>query len=837
MKKSLLLFVFAALFFSAGSQELPDVGIELPKGNYFAICERLDAHFVDYEQEDTDCWDNQFVKYQRWKWFWKDRVMPDGSFPDLKTQWVEQQKARAKVASRGNQPQWEEVGPTQNTGGGYWGMGRTKHVAFHSEDPYTFFVGAPDGGLWKTEDGGLSYIPLGDELPYLPVSIILTDPSDPDVLYISLGDKFGWWHYNMGVYKSEDGGVSWNPTGLSWELDDFKVIYELKMDPNNSQVLVAATNSGLLKSTDGGATWVQKRAGEFTDVKFRPGDSNTLYAAFYDYWGQSDVFKSIDGGETWDQITSEPNTNNSIKLAVTMADPDVLGIRYSQDKKLFMSSDAGATIEFRSYMPEDFQFYISQINPDIVYCANVVVNQSTNGGANWTQITNWYNNGIQPEVHADVHDIVVYPYNPEILFFCNDGGVYTYHEPYDIWSDYSNGMGIAQFYRISVSEAGSLKIAAGSQDNGGWLRFSGGNWIHTNGGDAMTQAIDPYNSNILFTEYYGGNAIYRSTNNWGTNTTISDNLPDDPEGAWVTPFVMNPLRTETMLFGFHDIYKTFDRGDHFHKISTNLTGSTDNNLRDVIYAPQDTNIILASWSNKVYRTDDGGASWSTLNTPDPSNEITRIAIDPNDDMHMWVCKAGYGDNKKVYQSAMLGNLLIWQNISNGLPNVPVNAILYDEETNFLFVGTDIGVYYTDADEINWQVFGEGLPNVYVFDLKVRAATRTLYIGTHGRGVWSADLTQLPVGTETLADSGQRTKLYPNPASSRVYFNSANPHRADFQLRVMDVHGRQVLEQNWKNQAIGELSFSTQFLSNGIYYVELRNAAGEATIREKLVVAH
>ncbi|MBK8556588.1 MAG: hypothetical protein IPL65_12835 [Lewinellaceae bacterium] len=194
-------------------------------------------------------------------------------------------------------------------------------------------------------------------------------------------------------------------------------------------------------------------------------------------------------------------------------------------------------------MIEDFQFNFSQTNPDVVYCGNLVVNRSTDGGLTWTPITHWYNDGVHPEVHADLHQITYYPHFPETMFFCNDGGVYTFHEPTETWSDYSNGLGIAQFYRIAVSEAGDLKIAAGSQDNGGWLRMPFGNWKHTNGGDAMCQIIDPTNNNVPHTEYYGGNAIYRSTTTLLPTSPFPTTRPDDPEGDWVTPFILNPKTT------------------------------------------------------------------------------------------------------------------------------------------------------------------------------------------------------------------------------------------------------------------------------------------------------
>jgi len=835
MKNYFLLFALLLAFQFLNAQTLPEFDFPITSNNYFDICQQLDAYFEkEYEADDTDCWDNAQVKYERWKWFWRDRVNPDGSFPDLKSQWLERRKHFAGIAqSRDNQAVWKNEGPTKNPAQGYWGMGRTKHVAIHPNNPLAMYVGTPDGGVWKTEDGGASWTALGDGLPYLPVAIILIDFQHPDTLYISLGDKGGWWQRNLGVYKSTDGGITWSPTGLDWTLDDFKVIYEMVMSPADPQTIFAATNHGILRTTDGGANWENIRPGEYTDIQFRPGDATTLYAAYHNYWEKSQLIKSTDGGATWTQMTNSDVQYNTINIAVTAANPDWVGIRYSQGKKFYLSKDGGATFEYKSEMPEDAHFAFSQVDTNIVYTSNVVVHRSTDQGATWSQITNWYNNGVHAEVHADVHDIVPNPLDLNEIYFCNDGGIYKYHEPTETWTDLSDGLGIAQFYRISVSEGGFLRIAAGSQDNGGWLRTSNSTWKHTNGGDAMCQAIDPNNSSVIYTEYYGGNTIYRSDNLFFTYTVISDNLPDDPSGDWVTPFLLNPQNSNTFLVGFHDLYRSFDRGDHFHKISDNLTGSVDNKIRDVVYAPSDTNIILATWKNRVFRTINGGQNWTTHYLPG-SEDITRVAIHPHHPSRVWAVKGGYEAGKKVYRSLNGGQT--WNNISADFPNVPVNCVLFDSVTNYLLVGTDIGVFYTDADAISWQPYGQGMPNVYVFDLKIRAFTRTLYAGTHGRGVYSVPLETL-VSTDEQDDISAENEIvtFPNPTRTTLFFKTKTDLVVNGAAQLFDVNGRLVSSLNLTNQPLRQASLDVSRLPAGIYFLKITDEKGMSLAPQKVVV--
>ncbi len=681
--------------------------------------------------------DDERLKFERWKWYWRDRLTEDGKFPDLQRQWsLYNEVIRDSKLNNRSAVMWKHEGPVKNSGG-YWGMGRATHVDFHPSLSNIFYVASPNGGLWKTTDNGKTYVSIADNLPYQPVGIVIVDPRAPNTLYITLGEKDGWWQYSMGVYKTTDGGLNWNPTGLNWKLTDNKVIYGLEMNPKNTSILIAATSDGLYKTWNGGNTWTKIRTENFSDIKYKPGDTTIVYAASNDYWGESNVYKSVDGGNTFAQVTHFGLQKVFLRFAVTKANPNYLGVNMSVDggRKFYLSKDQGQNFNYISDPPENSVLYFSQNDPGTLYCGYLVIYKSNDEGRSWNQITNWWNSGTYPEVHADHHFIAAHPTKKSELYFCCDGGLYRLHENTGQWDELVNGLTVTQFYKLAVSTNSTPVIIGGSQDNGGWVRHENGSWGNTNGGDAMTQVIDPSNKDIGYTEYWGGNAVYRSTDGFYNFDDITQNIGAELPGQWVTPFGLNPKNPATFIIGYNEIFISHDRCNTFTKLTTNLTGSKDNDLRDVKISPADTNLIVATRANIMYISKDYGKTWkqSTLAT---GLDITGFEFHPKDPNRIWCTRSGYGAIK-VMTTKDKGNT--WTNITRNFVNTPVSCIIYDEPTNTLFAGTDFGVFYSDADNVNWQYYGNGLPHTSVTDLKIHQATRRLYVATYGRGFYSIGL--------------------------------------------------------------------------------------------------
>lgn len=680
--------------------------------------------------------DGEYAKYKRWEWYWQNRIMPDSSFPNLQEIYGVKNTTSTPLSSNFLALKWKNINQTNATGG-YNGMGRTTAVVFHPTDQNTYYVGAPIGGIWKTTNGGNTYQALGDNLPYTSVGNIIIDPKNADILYISIGDHLGWWNFSLGIYKSTDGGKTWNPTVFTKSFNDQIAIYKLAISPTNSNIIMCAASDGLYRSGDAGVTWQKIRSGEHKDVKFHPINGDIIFTAFSDWWSTSEVYKSTDAGLSFTSKTNLNSLNNSIILAVSPIDPNIVCFLTRKDNAFYLSTDGGENFNFKSVVPETDVLYASSTSKTTFYCGGINIYNSVNNGVDWKQQTIWHGSGQYPEVHADQHFITHSPITNE-LYFCNDGGVYKYNENTKNWTERSNGLIITQFYRIALAQTNQTFMIGGTQDNGGRKRKTDGTWTATNGGDAMEVAIDPRNENVFYTSYTNG-TLYRTRDAWVNDTykNISNNIIGTPEGNWVTPFLLDHQNPNRIVAGYQDVYSSLDQGDTWKQLSFGITGSTDNKLECIEVSKRNSNHIYASYNQNLYITKNNGANWSTY-TFTGFDKITSITTDYKNSNLIYCTFGGYKTGKKVMKSSDGG--ISWTNISGLLPNVPANALTIDSlGLNALYVGTDLGVYYQDDNSGEWSEYGSNLPNSNVTDLEIQKSSGTLRIATYGRGVWEIPL--------------------------------------------------------------------------------------------------
>lgn len=830
MKKILSTFILSLCFLQFFAQEKKSLKHHLQGKTNFIEIKNI-AH--TYFENDNTKWktqnDNEYIAYMRWEWFWESRVNPDGSFPDLNAQYEIYKKLQNKK-TRSND--WKNISQKTSVSG-YNGMGRLVNIAFHPTDTNIFYVAAPIGGIWRTADGGNTWTPLGDQLPHTSVGNIIVHPDTPSILYITVGKNEGWWEYGLGIYKSTDEGQTWTPTAQTSNFTQAIVYYKILMDTLNPQVIYSAQSDGLWKTQNGGNSWYKIRNGTYNDIEFKPYNTNTLYVSKYDYWGSSEVYRSTDTGATWTKISNFAQTQNSIEMTITLADSNYLGvgINGNSSNKFYLSTDGGDTFILKnSNIDDNISIVISPTVKDRVYCGYVSNWRSNNAGASWVQITNWYNDGVLAEVHADNHHTAVNPLNKKYIYFCNDGGLYRYNEQTQQWKDLSNGLIITEFYKIAVSQQDSVFMIGGTQDNGGRKRMTMNAWGATNGGDGMEVAINPTNDQTMYTTYWGG-VLYRSYDQWVTDKYY-EITPDTTKGAWVTPYMLDPNNPNRLVAGYRDVWISDNEGDTWTPISNNLTGAASNKLEVLDVARKNSNVIYTGRGKMKYHTTNLGTTWQADTIPGSTDLFEKVScfmVHPFHENILYATKAGYGNNSKVYVSNDYGKN--WTNITYNIPNIPVNCIIadvYSDSANIdIYIGTDVGVFYKKDNDATWQYFGNGLPNTRVSDLEIFYPTGKLRAGTYGRGIWEAQIArpvaplQLNQEQKTLFDIA----LIENPVTNEFVLQFNDCENTQFNVNLYDTKGSNVMKNEIQIKTSNQhVPFNISTLSSGMYYIEVTNGS-------------
>lgn len=709
---------------------------------------------------ENDSRDEEFEHFGRWADFWGPRLMPDGSFPSGEILW---QELQAKIAAqrqqrgsaKGTRPQssanFTPLGPEQVPTNG--GAGRINCITFHPTNTNIILVGAPSGGLWKSTDNGSTWSSSTDTLATLGVSAVAIDPSNPQVIYLGTGDRDARDTYGVGILKSTDGGATWTTTGLSWTLNQNRVVSDILIFPTNTSTLLAATSNGIWRSTDGGQTWSQRTTSYTMELRLHPTNPSIVFASTYNQTGGAAILRSLDGGVSWTSVWSSTSVNR-IALAVSPTAPRrVYALCSSASNNgffgLYMSLDTGSNWTQRSSSPNilgsntsgtstggqgwfDLCLIVHPTDSLMLFAGGINIWRSTDGGQSWANLTYWQQGTSVPYVHADQHYFVFKPGTTE-LWVGNDGGVFRTTDLGSSWSDRSNGLAILQVYRMSHSRGSTTPvILAGSQDNGTNRRTSTGSWAMVYGGDGMENAIDWQTTSTMYCSIYYG-SFYRSTNSGATWTSITPS-GESQNGSWITPFHMHPSNPQLLYAAYRTVYRSSNRGTNWSSLGTPL--GTNDRATFMAVAPSNPDVIVVGTRSTMFRTTNGGANWTSIVGSLPSS-LSSAAIDPANANTIWVTCSNWSSGSKVYRSTDGGSS--WTNLSTGLPNVPINCIAIDPRTGNVYVGSDIGIYVRTPGASQWTSWDDGLPNVIVRDLELDTATNRIYAATYGRGIWQGTL--------------------------------------------------------------------------------------------------
>ncbi|MBU1920437.1 T9SS type A sorting domain-containing protein, partial [bacterium] len=377
--------------------------------------------------------------------------------------------------------------------------------------------------------------------------------------------------------------------------------------------------------------------------------------------------------------------------------------------------------------------------------------RSWNSGMFWDQQTHWeYPFGHPDFVHADHHEIVFHPDNPDEVWAVTDGGIFRSTDEGENWTEMNQGYNTYQYYAMGNATLDTMLAYGGTQDNG-TSRYNGNpNWNEVFGGDGGYCVVDYTDDDVVYVEYQYGNR-YRSDDGGFTFTSINAGIGGT--GAWVTPMILDPFEHNTIYTTTTNggVWESRTRGDFSNWENIGPAGSQNQVMAASPIVPD---LLYVGSNSTVYRRDPESGEWSSITGNLPGRTVTRVVPDPFSPDGVYVTVSGFGGGH-VYKSTQGGN--VWEDISGNLPDAPVQDVIVDlTEPGTLYAGGDLGVYRTLDGGEHWDVYGEGMPVVRVDDMEMQSITGKLRVATHGRGMWeiqtgSSDLALLyPNGGETLA---------------------------------------------------------------------------------------
>ncbi|MCH2197584.1 MAG: glycosyl hydrolase [Flavobacteriales bacterium] len=714
--------------------------------------------------------------------------------------------------------QFRNIGPALTSG-------RVADIAVNPDNFNEYYVAVASGGVWKTSNHGVSYTPIFDGEGSYSVGCVAIDPNQCSTIWVGTGENNNQRSvaYGDGVYKSTDGGKSWEHMGLK----DSEHISKIIVDPRNSDVVYVAAygplwsdggDRGVYKTTDGGENWEQihfisEKTGT-CDLIMDPSNPDILYEAVHQrrrhvftYIGggpESSVYKSMDGGMTWKEMTSglPAGKMGRVGLAVSPVDPNVVyAIAEAEEGSagFFRSTNKGATWEKRSSYVTSGNYYQEIIcdphDVDKVFSMATWLHHTEDGGKTFIPTG-------ESQKHVDNHCIWINPTNTDHWIVGCDGGIYETYDHANTW-EYKANLPITQFYKVSIDyDEPFYNVFGGTQDNnsqGGPSRtinnagILNSDWYITVGGDGYETQVDPTNPNIIYAQWqYGG--LIRFDRQSGERIGIKPQ-PGKGEAAyrwnWDSPLLISPHDPKTLFFCANKVFKTTDRGNSWETISPDLTRQLDRNKMKVMGEVQSPDVVMKNKSTTIYGnivafdqspldenllyagTDDGlvqvshdgGATWSKKESFPGVPNLTYVNMLWASQHDKNVVYAAFNNHKKgdfkpyLLKSTDKGDT--WTAIQNDLPERgTVYSVAEDHvDGNLLFAGTEFGCYVSVNGGKNWVELSAGLPTICVRDMAIQKRENDLVLGTFGRGFYVLD-DYSPLRNLTEASLEADAKIFP-----------------------------------------------------------------------------
>lgn len=708
---------------------------------------------------------------------------------------------------------WQYLGPTNVSG-----RATDVEAVRQPGKSLTIWVATASGGVWKSENEGTTWIPVFEKQVTTDIGDLAIDPKNPETVWVGTGEAniFRSSMAGCGIYKTDDGGKTWKNMGL----EDTHTIARILIHPTDSRILYVAAGGhewttnperGVYKTSDGGSSWqkilyVNDMTGAY-DLAIDPANPDILYASTWqrirEKWNDprtkenysgSGIWRSTDAGKTWTQINQglpEPNRRGRIGIAVSHSNPNVVytlvddyeiareakpGIRdaYGRERTgiikgatVYRSDDKGITWQQVSGLTPDMKKFMEghsgtygwvfgQIRVDPkdenkIFTMGLFLNTSTDGGKTFKR---------ESRIHMDHHALWIDPENTDYMLSGNDGGVNVSYDGGKNWKHFVE-IPVAQFYNVAIGMDEPFHVYGSVQDHfswGGEVDLQNGRdaiqpveFKSVPGGEGCTHLVDPRNPAILYScQFYG--TLYRSErkgNGWQTKSIQPKIDENDPplRGEWIAPFVLSPHNPDIIYHGLQYVFQSPDQGQTWKKISPDLTYNNPEKRGDISFqtitglseSPIKSGLIYAGTDDgRLHVTKDGGETWTEIINGLPKGKwISRIVASKYAMGRVYVTQNGKRDDDfqvYIWKSDDYGQT--WEDISNNIPLGPVNVLKEDPNIlNQLYVGTDIGVYLSKDGGKKWSVLGD-LPSAYVHDLVIHPRDNMIVIATQGRGMFT-----------------------------------------------------------------------------------------------------
>ncbi len=703
--------------------------------------------------------------------------------------------------------------------------GRIADFAVHPNNPNEYYVATASGGVWKTINAGTTYKPIFDSQGSYSIGVVTMDPNNPNVIWVGTGENNNQRSvgYGDGIYKSEDGGNSWKHAGLK----ESEHIGSIIVDPRNSDVVYVAAigplwkeggHRGVYKTTDGGMTWdsvlyISEHTG-VNDIIMDPRDPDVLYATAYQrrrhvftYLGggpESGIYKTTDGGENWKKVNKGlPSVDlGRIGMAFSAADPEIIYaiVEAAQGKEgFYRSTNRGASWEKRSSYSTSGNYYQEIItdpkDPDKVFAMNTWMSYTEDGGKTFKILG-------EDTKHVDNHCMWIDPNNTDHLLVGCDGGIYETWDHAKTW-DFKANLPITQFYKVAVDNSEPFYyVYGGTQDNfslGGPSRTNtdhgivNSDWFITHGGDGFESQIDPQNPNIVYAQSQYG-VLVRYDRSSGEELGIQPK-PGKGENAyrwnWDAPLAVSHHVDGRVYFAANKLFRSDDRGNSWEVISDDLTRQINRNELKVMgrvwsfeaiakngstspygtivafsESPLNENLLYVGTDDGLIQiTEDGGKSWRKMGdfpgVPDRTY-VNAVYASQHDENVVYAVfnHHKYGDFKPyVYKSTDKGQT--WTSITNNLPERGSAYSIEEDhvDPNLIFVGTEFGAFFSNSGGEHWKQLKAGLPTIAVRDLAIQRRENDLVLATFGRGFYVLD-DYSPLRTVDASNLTAEAKLFP-----------------------------------------------------------------------------